>query len=275
MALKALYISGIALALLALQQVLTGEFLTPDGRASGPFESANYLSLYLGPLFIYGFFSLFETKNTKERIAFGLGTVLLGLALYFSFSYAAWLALAFTLALGILIQVRKREPRLFKWAFGGLFLLGLLSVLSQMGTEKFQQFFVFSAQSSTSVRVQVYTIALSLIKSHPLFGIGLGQFEQQYQAVAVQVLGVAPFESVMLHPHNLYLALWLSTGILGLFAFVWLCVKALPWLFEQDEKQRHLAALMLIVILVHGFFDTPYFKNDLAFQFWLLMAVLI
>lgn len=275
LAFKSMFVGGTVLAVLALMQVFTGEFITPDGRASGPFESANYLSLYLGPLFVYGFFAFFETKGQKEKFALVLGTLLIGLALFFSFSYAAWLALAATLAFGILIQVRRREPRLFKWAFGGLFLMGLLLVASQVGTEKFQQFFEFSSQSSTSVRVQVYTIALSLIQDHPLFGIGLGQFEQQYQAVAVQVLGVQPFEAVMLHPHNLYLSLWLSTGLLGLVAFVWLCIKALPWLFEEDSKHRPIAALMLVVILLHGLFDTPYFKNDLAFQFWLLLAVLI
>ena len=93
--------------------------------------------------------------------------------------------------------------------------------------------------------------------------------------MAVSVLGEAPFEWNMLHPHNIFLAFWLNMGLAGLIAFVWLCGKALLWLTEEDTKERPLAALMVVVILVHGLFDTPYFKNDLAFQFWLLMAILL
>jgi hypothetical protein len=64
-------------------------------------------------------------------------------------------------------------------------------------------------------------------------------------------------------------------GILGLIAFVWLLLKALPWVWEKDAKERNIIALMLVVILVHGMFDTPVFKNDLAFQVWLILAMLI
>ena len=81
--------------------------------------------------------------------------------------------------------------------------------------------------------------------------------------------------SAMPHSHNILLAFWLNMGLMGLVAFVWLCWKALPWLLEQDKKERRIAALMLVVILAHGMFDVPYFKNDLSFQFWLLMAILL
>ena len=46
-ALRALLASGAILSLMAIKQVWLSDFLTPDGRASGPFESANYLALYL------------------------------------------------------------------------------------------------------------------------------------------------------------------------------------------------------------------------------------
>jgi O-antigen ligase len=273
--LRALLGSGAVLSLLALQQVMTGEFLTPDGRASGPFESANYLALYLGPVLVYGIFALFEARGRWERVLLSAATGLCALGLYSTASYAAFIAVFAALFVGLLLFLRREKPRYFYGALAAGAVGGLLLVLSQLGSDKFAQFLDFSVRSSSSVRIQVYTIAASLLEQHPLLGIGLGQFEQQYQAVAVTTLGQEPFEWNMLHPHNLFLATWLSMGLLGLVALLALLWKALPWLFEKDHQGRSLAALMLVVLIVHGFFDTPYFKNDLAFQFWLLMAILL
>lgn len=274
-ALRSLLASGAVLSVLALQQVVTGHFLTPDGRASGPFESANYLALYLGPPLVYGVFALFAARTRGDRVFLSIATGFCALGLFFTASYAAFIAVFAALFVGLLVFLRRSSRRLFYGAIGGALVFGLLLVLSQLGSDKFAQFLDFSVRSSSSVRIQVYTIALYLIQQHPLLGIGLGQFEQQYQAVAQAALGQAPFEWNMLHPHNLFLATWLSMGVLGLVSLLALFWKAFPWLFEKDHQERSLAALMLVVILIHGFFDTPYFKNDLAFEFWLLMAILL
>ncbi len=275
LALRALLISGAILSLFALEQVITGDFATPDGRASGPFESANYLSLFLGPIVVYAGMALLESKSRRDRILLAVGGVLCAAALFYTQSYAAWIAVVAAYSLALLLWVRRRERKWFWITFSVLSLAGIGLVVSQLGSDKFTQFFEFSQRSSSSVRIQIYQIAASLIAQNPLFGIGLGQFEQKYQEVAVSVLGMTPFEWNMLHPHNIFLAMWLNMGLLGLISFIWMCGKAFLWITERDSKERHLAALMLVTILVHGLFDTPYFKNDLAFQFWLLMAILL
>lgn len=273
--LRALLTSGALLSLMALHQVATGDFLTPDGRASGPFESANYLALYLGPVVVYGLFALLESRSRRERLFLGVPTGLSLAGLYFTDSYAAFIAVFATLFLGFLIFLRREHRRFFYGALVTGVLVGGALLLSELGSEKFQQFLDFSGRSSSSVRIQVYTIALYLLKSHPFLGIGLGQFEQQYQAVATLALGQDPFEWNMLHPHNLFLATWLSMGLAGLVALIWMLLIALQWLTEKNSRERSLAALMLVALVVHGLFDTPYFKNDLAFEFWLLMAILL
>lgn len=275
LALRALLLSGVLLSLLALKQVLTGDYLTVDARASGPFESANYLSLYVGPLTVYAILAFLKKGPLKDRIYLGLSAVISALALFFTYSYAAWLAVFVSLLVALLLFIRKKGIRPFSTILIGLFLVGFILIFSQLDSDKWAQMLELAERSSSSVRLQVYEISLALIQSHPLLGIGLGQFEQQYQEVAILVLGQAPFEWNMLHPHNVFLAFWLNMGLLGLASFLWLSFKALAWLTEEDKKERHLAALMLVAILAHGLFDTPYFKNDLSFQFWLLLAMLI
>ncbi len=274
-ALRAFFAGAVFLSVWALSQEWTRVFLTADGRASGPFESANYLSLYVGPAFLYGVFSAWTSSDKTTQWLLGFGSFLIGLGLYFSESYAAWIAVFGAGALGILILLRQRSRRLFYSAVVGAFVLGGAFLALQWNSPKFEQFIDFSGRSSSSVRIEVYTIAWHLIQEHPWLGIGLGQFEPQYQTTAVETLGHAPFEWNMLHPHNLFLAFYLFMGPLGLFAFLWLCTKALPWLFEKDHHERAIVALLLVEMLIHGLFDTPYFKNDLAFFFWMMMAILL
>ncbi len=269
---RALLLSGAILSVMALIQVITGDFITVDGRASGPFESANFLSLYLGPIVIFAGFALAKSKDLYDRLFLGIAGALCIAALFFTLSYAAWLGVLGAIVVGILLNYRKTVPK-WLWMLGVALFVVLL--LTQLGSEKFTQFVDFQERSSTTVRLQVYDISAGLAKDNPLFGIGLGQFEVQYQIHGEELLGKVPFESVMLHPHNIFLALWLNMGLLGLIAFIWLCWRALGWLLEKDKKGRRIAALMLVAILIHGLFDTPYFKNDLAFEFWLLMAILL
>jgi hypothetical protein len=41
-----------------------------------------------------------------------------------------------------------------------------------------------------------------------------------------------------------------------------------------DWRPVHLGVLLaMVAILVHGLVDVPYFKNDLAFEFWLLAGL--
>jgi len=276
LSLDSLLFGGSVLALMAIQQELSGDFLTVDGRASGPFISANYLSLYLGPMVIYGILQTFQGKEWDFQRSIRLVlTLIVSVALYFTESYAAWIGVITGLGLWALFSLKKLPK---KWRSGvivGILLVFTGLVLSQIGSDKFQQFFELAERSSSSVRLQVYEISLSLIRQNPIFGLGLGAYEWFYQDQAVSILGEAPFEWVMIHPHNIFLAMWLNMGLMGLVAFIWLCVKALAWLFEVDKKGRRVAAFMLVTLLVHGLFDTPYFKNDLSFEFWLLMAILL
>lgn len=268
LALNALLATALVLSGHAMWQVLTDNFTTMDGRASGPFESANYLALYIGPVLVYTL-TRFLHSNGNERWIMGLSAAVIGMALFFTQSYAGWIAVVSAMALVLILEKRVKK----QWVFA-LGALGALLLLSQLGSDKFVQFLEFTERSSSSVRLEVYEISLALLKDSPLFGIGLGQYEQMYQVNAPEILGQAPMEWVMIHPHNIFLAMWLNMGLLGLVSFVWLVGKASLWLREKDEYRR-IAVFMLLTLMVHGLFDTPYFKNDLAFEFWLLMAILL
>jgi O-antigen ligase len=81
-------------------------------------------------------------------------------------------------------------------------------------------------------------------------------------------------------PHNIVLNFWSETGLLGLAAFTWILVMAfvVSWRGGRrpDEGWRplHLGVfLAMVAVVVHGLVDVPYFKNDLALEFWALLGI--
>ncbi|KKR20017.1 MAG: putative bicarbonate transporter, IctB family [Parcubacteria group bacterium GW2011_GWE2_39_37] len=89
---------------------------------------------------------------------------------------------------------------------------------------------------------------------------------------------------IYLYPHNIFLNFWTEVGLLGMALFIWIIVKffylgfklLLTVIPEKSGIQFQVSALIsaMTAIVVHGLVDVPYFKNDLAALFWLLMAMM-
>jgi len=252
---------------------LVGDYITPDLRASGPFESANYLALYVGPACAASFIYLWRSISKENGLIRYMALfAVLFLGLVFSHSYGALIGVFVALVFFIFYGLNRKWQIVFLAVILGIF-GGFVAL--QTGTEKFSKLFEFTERSSSAVRLEVWEVSLNLIKENPVLGIGLGQFEPQYQLNAAEILGHAPFEWVMLHPHNLYLAFYLNAGLLGLIAFSGLLFLAFRSFRKSSNKMKVFGMVMLITILVHGFFDVPFWKNDLALIFWLTLGMLL
>ena len=109
---------------------------------------------------------------------------------------------------------------------------------------------------------------------------------------------------IYLYPHNIFLNFWSELGLAGMLLFVWIIGKYFfiglklinvipakagiqkdaldsgkildPRLRGDDNKKFLVLGLIsaMVVIVVHGLVDVPYFKNDLAVLFWLMIAML-
>jgi putative inorganic carbon (HCO3(-)) transporter len=112
-----------------------------------------------------------------------------------------------------------------------------------------------------------------MIKAHPLFGIGPGQFQANFSLLGDQSGQFTTALPYALHPHNVFLNFYLSAGLLGLIGFVWLLISVGLNTFRNTLRSPLVlaASAALVAILVHGMFDSTYFKNDLAIIFWVLV----
>lgn len=280
-----LFFSGIGVALVSLFYFFNHN-LTYDGRLSGFYLSPNHLAMYLSPVLIL---SLWLYSYFKKRLVVFFvftGQCLLMLVIYLTYSYSAWTglvaALFFILAIiGYYWQFFKdfnKEKNIF-YLFSAVFLIIIFFFLFQVNSQKFQGLLDFSYPSLSS-RFIIWESAWEMTKDHSLNGIGPGLFQKYYLDKQVSLGSYS--EWAVPQPHNLFLAFWLQTGLIGLIGFLWLLIRFFKTSFSCLLKNKNSCAdkLLLIVlmavmvyILIHGITDTTYWKNDLSVVFWLILAL--
>jgi O-antigen ligase len=256
---KFFYGGALGVAVLALLSYFFGQ-ITYDGRLQGLFNSPNYLAMYLAPAMIIGAM-LFK----EDRKKYALSLAAISLAFYLTYSFAAWAAIAGVWA--GLFWLKNKESRHKKAIGGFLILVGLVFCL-QIKTDKLNSLLNLEPRSSLVSRSMIWKSAGKLIADHPLWGIGPGNFQTKY--LEYQKYYPPYLEWAASHPHNLYLAVYLYTGILGWSAF---CLLLFFWLKKISRRRKEKIVLIslgiIIYFLLHGLADTTYFKNDLAVIFWL------
>jgi len=228
--------------------------------------SSNQVALYLAPPLAFAIgFALFS-KSPRERVAAaGLVVVLLA-AMVLTLSRAGYLAVA-VLAVIAVVSIPERRVRL--WSLLGVALALLLVLELPFIRDRLDTF-----AHSAALRQSIYREALSMLSRRPLQGAGISGFP----------IRVAPFrptgEEVELYPHNLWLTTWSELGLLGLISFaviffglIWRGVRALGRLDGIYRAVAWGAVGALVLYLVHGMFDSPYWKNDLSTEFWIFAAL--
>lgn len=89
---------------------------------------------------------------------------------------------------------------------------------------------------------------------------------------------------IYLYPHNFILNFWTELGLVGVLVFFWIIITFFYYgirSYRQTKKKNDPfmyavlgLTLSLVVMLIHGMVDVPYFKNDLAAMFWVLMGMM-
>jgi len=263
--------SSAVVGLLAHITGLFGEGVTIDLRLRGFYESANYLALYLVPAIMVNiYFFLIRQKPLKIENYLDISSlVILIYCLFFTRSYAGIIAVFGALGLAAIYYLYQNPKQRKNVIIAIIALIAAFAVvvLTQLNTEKFRQTLDYRNRSSTSVRLEIYRTSWDLIKKNPIFGLGPGLFQANYQNQAPITLEHAPLEWNMPHPHNIFLGFWMNAGLIGLIAFIGILILA--------HQRFTFPLIALWGILIHGFFDMPFWKNDLAMIFWLIIACIL
>ena len=296
--------SGVAVSLISIFYLLNNE-LTFDGRLKTFFLSPNHLAMYISPTFLIAvWFLLKETKlpigslvsNGKADLSSKkmkvIILIIISISLYFTYSYGAFLGI-FVGALYLVSCVfgrgavnsvstvkisRNRVSGIRNSVSVYVFLLVVVFAgFIFISSNKFDQIIDSENRSSFHSRLMIYNSAKEIIKDNPLFGIGPGTFQKTYLSYA-EKFDKPYLEWAVPQPHNIFLAFYLQTGLIGFIGFVLILI----WFFKYDYCSNEamprfygIIIALMIYTLVHGLVDTTYWKNDLSLMFWLIIGMAV
>ncbi len=129
-----------------------------------------------------------------------------------------------------------------------IFLLGLFPVNKARYEEMvdMKKDYTQTQWGGRSIRVHKWLNTLELISEHPILGTGVGDMQEELQAVYKRNHFDLAY-NYRFNPHNQYLQTWAATGILGLLCL--LGIFFLSFKYAIDSKNALYMALVLLLFL--------------------------
>lgn len=271
-------LGGMLIALVGCFQWALGEnLISAEGvwRVRGLYGSPNNLALYLGRVFPLTLAIAVWGRDGLRRWACGLAALIIGVALFLTYSRGAWLL---GVPASLLFLAAMRSRRSFALMAGGLATLLVISILV-VGVGRLTSL-LDAGQGTTFFRLQLWRSSWKMIQDHPILGVGLDNFLYKYRTY--YVLPTAWEEFNLSHPHNMILDFWLRLGLPGLIVLIWLLVAFFrqSWRiyrsFPESNDRILILGLMggLVNALAHGLVDHSFFLVDLAFVWMMILALM-
>ena len=265
-------LGAVAVAAIGLAQYALGRnvVLAEGGlpRLRSVYHSPNSVGLYLGRAWPLLVAVAVWSGQGHRRLLYGLALLPVTLALGLCFSRGA---LLLGLPAALLVMGWRAGGR-YRWAALTLVLVGVLALIPLLRVPRFASLLDLR-EGSAFFRIKLWRSSLALIREHPWFGVGPGNFLTAYRTR--YVLPSAWQEFNLGHPHNIYLDHWTRLGLPGLLAGA--AVQIAFWCKMRQRPKRDALALGLAggmaALLAHGLVDNTLFFPDLALTFFLLLAL--
>ena len=242
----------------------------------------NLFAGYLMPALPLGAIAALRWQSLGMRILGAITAIMGAFCLVQTQSRGGLLGLAATVLVLAVLLVYWWGKRLPTWtlpaAFGGM--AGAIAVgtfvIPALRTRVFSIF--GTADSSNAFRVNVWRAVINMIKARPLLGIGTGNkafniVYPLYQQSGYSALGT----------YSVPLEITVETGIIGFICYAWLIVTVIyqGWIaLNHLRRDRNMDGLWVIAaiaaiagMMVHGLFDTVWYRPQVQLLWWLAIAL--
>ncbi len=231
---------------------------TPPNALYG---DANYVAMYMEPPVAMAVGLVLFADRPALRLTGAVWLLITGTALLLTFSKGSYLAIG-----ALVFVVALTVPR---WGVPVLVGSGLAAFLVSRIP------LVAERLSLTDVsiggRLSLFRGTLQMLQGSPIFGFGLGGYSFLFRGKIPEI-----------YPHDIWLTFWVEVGLLGLIAFaiilfalLWQGWRAWPRAKEFYRPAVWGASAALVMWTVHGLVDSPYWKNDMSVEFWILAALIV
>ncbi len=151
----------------------------------------------------------------------------------------------------------------YRWLIVGT---GVIAMIAAFAWQPTRDILLFQ-DASGEVRLALWEGTWNLLQDRPLFGAGLASFSELYANYKLD-----RHVELLLYPHNIFLDFWVELGLAGLIWLLMALIGFFKRLFTAQSPERIVLMAGMVAILVYGLVDVPYFKNDLAVIFWIILT---
>ncbi len=240
-------------------------------RIYSTLENPNVLGEYILLVLPVSIGLMWTRKGILPKLVYAGISAMMFLALILTFSRGCWVGLLVAAAVFITFAAGKL------WGLGLIALPLLPAVLPESILNRFTSIGDMK-DSSTSYRVYIWMGTLAMMRDFWLSGIGMGAeaFKSVYPFYSYNGI-VAP------HSHNLFLQIWVESGICGILAFLLILVFFLKRMMVGYQlgggKGKPLSTLMTAIsagvcgFLVQGMFDNCFYNYRVLLVFWCVLGL--
>lgn len=137
--------------------------------------------------------------------------------------------------------------------------------------------FAMRQDSSNSFRFNVYHSSIEMFKDNWLLGIGVGN--QNFREIYGLYMKTG-FDA--LSSYNIFLEIAVESGVFALIAFmgflITLIKNSINFILKSTDTKAVIIAsaaiISIIAVCIHGLVDTVFFRPQIQFIFWAMVAVL-
>lgn len=242
----------------------------------------------LGGYFVAGIPSLFglgavffTVRNYKSAVISLFFGLLSTIVLFLTGCRGAYIA-CFVIYLGMFIICAKFLWHKYKELFAAIVSAGIVAIslaIIFVGSLRARIFSIFAMRqdSSNSFRFNVYQSSLQMFKDNWLLGIGVGN--KNFREIYGLYMRTG-FDA--LSAYNIFLETAVESGIFALIAFlgfIFVAVKDGIKIILKSSNIKNViyvstAVISILALMVHGLVDTVFFRPQVQFIFWTMVAVI-
>ena len=268
-AVGAIVFSGVEI--LTVAYAVVTHSLNPGHAAAALGINPNSVAIYLEPVIaIAAGFALFGESRRRQAAIATLAIVLV--AELATLSRGGLVSLAALAGIAIVTAANLR----LRLAMIGASAVGVLAVLALPIISTRVEDTTSPTYGTLENRGRIWAATFRMLHDHPVLGAGLNAYQSTMAPYRLADRNLRPEP----YPHNIFLTTWSELGLLGLVAFTWLFAMLLiaPWRALSRSAGIYKPILWgtgtaFAMLLVHGLVDSPYWKNDLSVEFWVLAAL--
>ena len=231
---------------------------------------------------VYGLAAYFLNEKNFKRSAVAFGLALLStITLFLTGCRGSYIGMMVIMTGMFAVSAKylwQNYKQIYLSVVGAVAALGTFAVLlsSSLRARVFS-IFAMRQDSSNSFRFNVYQSSFEMFKDNWLLGIGVGN--KNFREIYGLYMKTG-FDA--LSAYNIYLEIAVESGIFALIAYlgflITLIKNAVGFILKSTDTKAVIfvasALISICAVSVHGLVDTVFFRPQIQFVFWTMVAVI-